>query len=131
MKSMTKKLTILLIVALLLVTMCALAACDPKDDGLKGTAGKFTVQVLLPDGTPVKASSGIYVQLCTIKDEQEDNCQAFKVDDNGTVCEEVENGAKVCNIHLQKVPSQYKVPADKEHAQVNVGEAVVIKLENA
>ena len=137
MKTMTKKLTILLVVALLLATMCVLAACSPKDDGVKATAGKFTVQVLLPDGKPVTADLGIQVQLCALDEAGtgELTCQSYEVDSKGVVCvklDEIQGYAPtVCNIHMLGMPENYKLSAEQEHAQVKIGEAVVIKLENA
>lgn len=142
MRSLTKKLTIILVVALLLVTMVALVACGNKDDNgeVLPTEGKFTVQVLLPDGTPIQTSSGLIVQLCAIKDGNEEGCLAYNVNNKGAVCEtgelkdidgNVTYAPTVCNIHLQRVPAQYKVPEDMLHAQVEIGKLVVIRLENA
>ena len=130
MKSMTKKLTILLVVSLLLVTMCAMVACDPKGLEEKGEAGKFTVVVLLPDGTPAQ---GIYVQLCTIVNGDKEGCQAYKVDENGTVCVAIE-GATLCEVELQQLqnlPSEYKVPEKYVDFHLHVGKKLTIHLEDA
>lgn len=129
MKKAIKTIIVILAVAILAATMFTLVACNDGADG--GVKGKFTVQVLLPDGTPAPASSGIYVQLCTVVDGEEDNCQAYPVNDEGKVSEAIEEGATLCNIHIRQLPAQYKVPESMEHAQVKVGGFVVIKLVNA
>lgn len=137
----TKKLAIILVIALLLVSMAALVACNNTPDGnggeVKGTPGKFTVQVLLPDGKPLTADLGIQVQLCALNEEGtgELTCQLYPVGSNGVVCEaiaEIQGYAPTaCNIHFPNLPENYKLSAEQEHAQVKIGEVVVIQLENA
>ncbi len=125
---MTKKLTILLIVALLLVTMCALVACDPKDDGVKATAGKFTVQVLLPDGTPAE---GVRVQLCVVDETKPGGlgaCYMSKdIDDKGVSVQEWTED--LMEIHLENLPEGYKMKDSDAKKQIKKGELVVITLE--
>lgn len=135
----TKKLAIILVIALLLVSMVALVACNNKDNGgeFKGTPGKFTVQVLLPDGKPLTADLGISVQLCALNEDGtgELTCQFYDVDSNGVVCVALEAiqgyAPTACNIHFPNLPENYKLSAEQEHAQVKIGEVVVIQLENA
>lgn len=128
MKAMTKKLTILLVVALLLVTMCTLAACGPKDDAVKATAGKFTIQVLLPDGTPAE---GIIVQLCVVDPEAEGGLgmcyQGKEADSRGVSVQEWTED--LMEIHLDNLPDGYKMKDSDAKKQIRKGELVVLTLE--
>lgn len=141
MKSMTKKLTILLVVALLLATMCVLAACSPKKAALgeeeKGEDGKFTVVVLLPDGTPAE---GCGVQMCEVNaDGNEGACHIVATNKDGIaiLVADEENLAdlncKVCNLHFNDdaMINGYKMPEKFGHLQIHLGKKITVQLEKA
>ncbi len=144
MKSMTKKLIVLLVVALLLATMFTLVACDPKDDDKDslssfeqdGVAGQFIVQVLLPDGKP---ALGCRVIICEIKsDGQTGLCHYPKeVDENGIATltkDELEyTGCGACHFECieNSLPKGYEFPFDTypdEDNIVHLGKKAVLKL---
>ena len=137
MKSMTKKLTILLVVALLLATMCALVACGPKKAGFgeeeKGEAGKFTVVVLLPDGTPAEGCSG---KMCEVlADGNEGVCNQFTTDENGVVTLSKEDlnypECTVCDVEFLNLPDGYKMPEKFNKFKIHIGKKITVQLEEA
>ena len=139
MKSMTKKLTILLIVAMLLVTMCALAACGPKKAALgeeeKGEAGKFTVVVLLPDGKPAVECG---VQMCEVlADGNEGVCHQVYTDENGVATYSAEDlnfaECTVCDVKFPdgSMLEGYKIPEKFAQFKIHLGKKITVQLEKA
>ena len=136
----TKKLAVILVVALMLATMIALVACDPKEVALgeegKGTSGAFTVVVLLPDGTP---AVGCGVQLCEIDPEtgEEGLCHPYYADEDGVavLTQEVisKAGCTACNLHFPErvMLDGYKIPEKFAHLQIHIGKKITVQLEVA
>ncbi len=127
MKSMTKKLALLLVAALLVATMLiTFVACGSKDDSIvKGEDGYFTVQVLMPDGTP---AAGVMVQLCV---EGEDGKCYFPetVDADGLNKQQHDEDALI--VHFDMLPEGYKVKDADLNKRLRKGYRFNVTLEKA
>ena len=128
----TKKLAIILVIALLLVSMAALVACNNTPDGNGGEPGKYTVQVFLSDGTtPVE---GLLVQLCVVDPTAEGGlglCYTPQpTDATGTSVQEWEED--YMEIHFMGTfPDGYKLKEQDKNKRFHKGEKAVFILENA
>lgn len=110
MKTITKKLSLVLMLVIGIIGCFTLFACGEDPDTLPEVTG-YAVYVKLPDGT---AAANVQVQVCKEVNGEETECKVpVAVNAEGKVEFNYIVAGEVYNVHLLNVPAGYKAPETK------------------